>query len=122
MVEEWVYSRPDFKAQLKVISQPATKLRSPLRQGLKLDLMYEGDANIAWMIHYALLDADENLLPEGTVCESEVKAYFRVVNPELRVKVHRQRIKIGTQFYVVIGPHKVAQGVVSEVLRLLDKD
>ena len=122
MVEEWVYSQPDFKAQLKAISQPATGLRSSLHQGLKLDLMYEGDVRGAWMIHYALLDADENLLPEGTVCESEVKAYFRVVNPELRVTVHRQRIKIGTQFYVVIGSHKVAQGVVTEVLRLLDKD
>lgn len=39
MVEEWVYSQPDFKAQLKAISQPATGLRSSLRQGLKLDLM-----------------------------------------------------------------------------------
>ena len=105
-----------------MISQPATGLRSSLRQGLKLDLMYEGDTSGAWMIHYALLDADKNLLPKGTVCESEVKAYFRVVNPELRVTVRRQRIKIGTQLYVVISSHKVAQGVVIEVLGLLDKD
>lgn len=119
MVEEWVYSQPDFKAQLNVISQPATGRRFTLRQGFKLDLMYEGDVKQAWMIHYALLDADENLLPEGTLCESEVKAYFRVVNPELRVTVHRQRIKIGTQFYVVAGRYKVAQGVVTEVLGLL---
>lgn len=118
MVEEWVYEQPDFAADLKAISQPKTGLSSSLRQGIKLDLMYEGDKSGAWMIYYALLDAEGHLLPQGAVCQGEVKAYFRVLNLELRVTVHKQRIKSGTRFYVVIGYHKVAEGVVTQVLHL----
>ena len=120
MVEEWVYEQPDFAAQLKVIPQPKTGI-SLLRQGMKHDFMYEGDKNCAWMIHYALLDAERNLLPKETLCEDEVKAYFRIVNPALRVK-HKQRIKVGITFYVVAGSHKVSEGVVTEVLHLVDEN
>lgn len=48
MVEKWVYERPDFSASLQAIPQPETGLRSSLRQGIKLDLMYEGDKSVAW--------------------------------------------------------------------------
>lgn len=122
MVEEWVYKQPDFAAQLKAIPQPKTGIRSLLRQGIKLDFMYEGDESVAWMIYYALLNAETNLLPQGTVCGDEVKAYFRVLHPELRVKVHKQRIKPGIKFYVVVGSQKVAEGVVTEVLDLGDEN
>ncbi len=60
MVEEWVYQQPDFAAQLKAIPQPKTGFRCLLRQEMKHDLMYEGDKNRAWMIHYALLDGERN--------------------------------------------------------------
>lgn len=122
MVEEWVYEQPDFAAQLKAIPQPKTGIRSSLRQGIKLDFMYEGDKNCASMIHYALLDGERNLLPDGTLCEGEVKAYFRVLNLELRLTVHKQRIQPGIKFYVVAGSHKVAEGVVTEVLHLADEN
>ncbi|MGB6297378.1 MAG: hypothetical protein WBF90_14505 [Rivularia sp. (in: cyanobacteria)] len=121
MVEEWVYQQPDFAAQLKVIPQSKTGIRSLLRQGIKHDFMYEGDKNRAWMIYYALLDGERNLLPEETLCEGEVKAYFRILNPELRVK-HKQRIQSGTKFYVVAGSYKVAEGIVTEVLHLVDEN
>lgn len=119
MVHQWVYDRPDFAAQLKTI--PQTKFRSALRQGLKLDLMYEADEKQIWMVHYALLDSEGNCLPQYTVCEGEVKAYFRVVDSELRLTVHKQRIQPRTRFYVVIGPVKIAEGVVTEVLGLLNE-
>ena len=122
MVEEWVYKQPDFAAQLKPISQPKTGDRSLLRQGMKHDFIYEEDRSGAWMIHYALLDGQRNLLPEETLCEGEVKASDRVLNSELRLTVHKQRIQPGTKFYVVAGSHKVAKGVVTEVLHLVDKD
>lgn len=121
MVEEWVYQQPDFAAQLKVIPQSNTGI-SLLRQGMKHDFKYEEDRSGAWMIYCALLDAERNLLPEGTLCEGEVKAYFRVLNSELRLTVHKQRIQSGTKFYVIAGSHKVAEGVVTEVLHLLGED
>lgn len=121
MVEEWVYERPDFAASLRAIPQPETVLRSSLRQGIKFDLMYEGDESGAWMIYYALLDGERRLLPHGVVCQGEVKAYFRILNPELRATVHKQRVKPGIRFFVVVGSHKVAEGVVTEVLHLSDK-
>jgi hypothetical protein len=121
-VEEWVYERPDFAASLQAIPQPETDLRSSLRQGIKLDLMYKGDESGAWMIYYALLDEERRLLSQGVVCHSEVKAYFRVLNPELRLTVHKQRVKPGIRFFVVVGSHKVAEGIVTEVLHLLDED
>ncbi len=122
MVEEWVYKQPDFAAQLKAIPQPKTGIRSLLRQGMKHDFMYEGDRSAAWMIHYALLDAERSLLPPETLCEGEVKVYFRVLNLELRLTVHKQRIQPGTKFYVVAGSHKVAEGVVTQVLHLADEN
>jgi hypothetical protein len=122
MVEQWVYEQPDFAAQLKAISRQKTGLRASLRQGVKLDLMYEGDERSAWMIYYALLDAEGKLLPQGDVCKGEVRAYFRVLDPELRITVHKQRIQLGVKFYVVIGSNKVAEGVVTEVLYLADKN
>jgi hypothetical protein len=122
MVEEWVYQQPDFAAQLKPILQSKTGVRFLLRQGMKHDFKYEGDRSGAWMIHYALLDAERNLLPSETLCEGEIKAYFRVLNPELRLAVHKQRIQSGTKFYVVAGSHKIAEGVVTEVLHLVDEN
>lgn len=115
-VEEWVYERPDFAASLQSIPQPETGFRCSLRQGIKLDLMYEGDESSAWMIYYALLDEENRLLPNGALYQGEVKAYFRVLNPELRAKVHQQRINPGMRFFVVVGSHKVAEGIVTEVL------
>ncbi|MGB3653813.1 MAG: hypothetical protein WBA41_21715 [Rivularia sp. (in: cyanobacteria)] len=122
MVEEWVYEQPDFAAQLKPIPQSKTGVRFLLRQGMKHDFKYEEDRSCAWMIHYALLDAEETIMPSETLCKGEVKAYFRVLNPELRLTVHKQRIQPGTKFYVVAGSHKVAEGVVTEVLHLLGED
>lgn len=121
-VEEWVYTQPDFLARLQAIPKPSTGRGSPLRQGLKLDLMYEGDENRAWMVHFALLDAEGNLLPHMTECLKEVDAYFRVVNLELRATVHSLRLKPGTRFYVVVGLHKVASGIVTKVFHLQDND
>ena len=121
-VEKWVYAKPDFLARLRAIPQPITGLRSPLKQGLKLDLMYEGDFNQAWMIHYALLDTEGKLLPHMAECYGEVDAYFRVVNSELRATVHKQQLQLGTQFYVVVGSHKVAEGTVTKILHLLRTD
>lgn len=120
---QWIYEQPDFAAQLKAIPQPQTGVRSSLRQRLRLDLMYETDINTksAWMVYYALLDPEGNLLPEGSVCEGKVEAYFRILDLELRETVHKQFIKSGTRFYVVAGAHKVAEGFVTEVLRLLDE-
>lgn len=39
----------------------------------------------------------------------------------LRV-THKQRIKAGIRFCVVVGSHKVAEGVVTEVLHLVDEN
>ncbi|NJL78169.1 MAG: hypothetical protein HC836_02825 [Richelia sp. RM2_1_2] len=83
--------------------------------------MYEEDQSGAWMIYYALLNTERNLLPQGTVCRDKVKAYFRILNPELRV-IHKQLIKPEIKFYVVVGSHKVAEGVVTEVLHLVNKN
>lgn len=117
--EQWVYEQPDFAAQLKALPQPDTGVYL-LRQGMRYDLMYEKDEGQAWMIYYALLDREGNLLPENTVCESEVKAYFRVLNSELRA-VHKLRVVIGTRFYVVAG-HRIAEGIVTKVLHLADEN
>lgn len=119
MVEEWVYKQPDFAAQLNPIPQPKNGIRSFLVQGIKLDFMYEEDENRAWMIYYALLNSEGNLLSHRITCEQEVKAYFRILNPQLR-PIHKQRIKLGIRFYVVVGSHKVAEGVVTQVLHLVD--
>lgn len=121
MVEEWVYKQPDFAAQLNPIPQPTTGIRSLLVQGIKLDFMYEEDENRAWMIYYALLNSKGNLLSHRTVCEQQVNAYFRILNPQLR-PIHKQRIKVGIRFYVVAGSYKVAEGVVTEVLHLVDEN
>lgn len=73
------------------------------------------------MVYYALVDGERRLLPQGVVCQGEVKAYFRVLNLELRA-THKQRVKPGIRFFVVIGSHKVAEGIVTEVLHLSDED
>ncbi|AFY53910.1 hypothetical protein Riv7116_1345 [Rivularia sp. PCC 7116] len=121
IVEEWVYKKPDFAAQLNPIPQPKHGVRSFLVQGIKLDFMYKEDENRAWMIYYALLNSEGNLLSYRSVCEQQVKAYFRVLNPQLR-SIHKQRIKPGIRFYVVVGSHKVAECVVTEVLHLVDEN
>ena len=121
-MKNWVSERPDFIASLQAIPQHETGFRSPLRQGRKFDLAYEGDESGAWMIHYALLDEKRCLLPHNVACQGEANAYFRILNPELRKTVHKQRVKPGTQFFIVVGSQKIAKGVVTEVLHLLDKD
>ncbi|MDM9385071.1 hypothetical protein QUB80_30920 [Chlorogloeopsis sp. ULAP01] len=84
--------------------------------------MYEGDENQAWMVHFALLDAEGNLLPPMSECQRTVNAYFRVVNSKLRTTIHKERLKPGVRFYVVVGLHKVAEGTVTKILHLLDEE
>ncbi len=68
-----------------------------------------------------------NLILQGTVSEGEVKAYFRVLNPEWRVRVHQQSIKHEMRFYAsqLLNPaidDRLMQGLITSSCPQLAKN
>ena len=70
------------------------------------------------MIHPEFLDKDGQVLPEELPVPLEGKASMWILMPEMRVSVHRSRVKVGTRGFFMEGPRKVGDVTIEEIVGL----
>jgi hypothetical protein len=110
---------PDFEVRYRFLTPAEGGRRSPPRQHLRWDFLYEGDdpqRDGIFMIWPEFIDDEGNPRPEGEV-PSEGLAHMFILNPEMRPE-HQRRISIGTRGFMVEGTKKVAECEVTRVLGL----
>jgi hypothetical protein len=117
----------DFVVSYDLQLDPRLAGVEALRQGQRTDFCYEADytGNMGMSV---FMIWPEFLGPSGAVIEDTgVKipesgfANMWIMTPELRA-THKQRLKIGTVGYMVVGPYRIARVVVQDLSGLrLDK-
>ncbi|HLK60121.1 MAG TPA: hypothetical protein VKU00_26405 [Chthonomonadaceae bacterium] len=113
---------PDFEVHYRFY-RPEEGGRSSEQpfQGYRCDWSYEGD-DISLTGIYMIwpeFQTEEGLpLPDGTVVPIAGTASMWIVSHNLRVQVHRQRIKEGMRGYFMEGGRRIAEATVSRVIGL----
>jgi hypothetical protein len=78
--------------------------------------MYPDEDDHAYMIWPEFLEANGQLLPDGSLAEPEGLAQMCILDDAMRQKVHRSRIQVGVKGYLCEGNQKVAE---AEVIRII---
>jgi translation elongation factor EF-Tu-like GTPase len=114
----------DFEAVIRIFRADEGGRKTPARNGIRWDLNYaeESPSKDLYMIWPDFMDENGNSLPKGANLETDVELHARmtIVNDEMRHKVHRARVKVGTRFYCCEGPRRVAEGQVTKITGLFD--
>jgi len=111
----------DFEVRYRFLTPAEGGSRSPPRQHIRWDFLYEGDdpqRDGLFMIWPEFLDDEGNPRPEGEV-PPEGLAHMFILMPEMR-PTHRRRITVGTRGFMVEGPKKVAECQVTRLLGLAE--
>lgn len=108
--------RPDFRAKVRFFSPEEGGRKSPVFQGYRPDLAYKAGDFELFMIWPRFLDDTLKERAEGAPVPAQSIADFWIANQQLKDDVHRARIRIGTEFWVCEGNHKVAEVVVTDIL------
>ncbi|MCQ6564131.1 hypothetical protein [Paenibacillus mendelii] len=111
----------DFRVKYRFYSQEEGGRKKPVLQGYRSDFTYD-EADIRddlYCIHPEFEDEQGNvILNDGTPVPIEGTARMWILFPEMRKKIHLNRIKVGVIGYFMEGPKKVAKAEVIEVLGL----
>ena len=110
---------PDFRGRVSFISEKDGGRKTLVRQGYRPDLAYKNFVEGLFMIWPLFLDASFHELPEHSEVPNASHADFTILSDELRNEVHRQNIRIGTEFWVCEGTRKVGEVVVTEIFESL---
>lgn len=110
--------RPHFEADITILPLgPATRSAHPFN-GIRWDLCYPEDfddrrlASIVSMVWPEFVDESGKTIPSDIPLKGQLRARMHIVFPEM-VEKHRQRLKVGSQFYCTEGTRIVAEGVVT---------
>jgi hypothetical protein len=60
-------------------------------------------------------------LPRDVPLIGTLRARMHILNDEFAKSIHKNRIRIGTRFFMMEGAHKVARGTVSRITSLADR-
>ncbi len=110
---------PAFEVQYRFLREDEGGRKSPPRQHVRWDFMYEGDDPLKdgiSMVWPEFVSEEGSVLPEGEVPVSG-KARMFIVNPD-RSAFHRARVKPGVHGFLMEGSRKVARCEVTAVLGL----
>lgn len=109
---------PDFEVEYELDVSPELK-DIKLTQGVRTDFLYEGDDPLSDGIHMVwpeFLEDEKIILDKRKEIPKSGKALMWILSPEAREKTHRQRIKVGTTGFFVVGQNKVAKVKVTKIL------
>jgi len=119
-----LYKQPDdFEASIRIFSTSEGGRVTPPFNGIRWDFAYAGDdvrTTGLSMIWPDFIDAAGESLPIDHALPIGVPLLARmtVVVDEMRSKLHRQRISVGTEFYCHEGSKRVAFGTVTKLTGL----
>lgn len=110
----------DFEAEITIFTEAEGGRRTPPLNGIRWDFVYEGDdvKDGMYMIWPEFIDSEGNAISKDVPLKGTYRARMYILNRERAHSMHRDRIKPGTSFYSMEGPHKVAKGVVLKVTGL----
>lgn len=112
--------RDDFEAKIIVLSEADGGRATAPFNGIRWDFLYEGEepTESLYMIWPEFIDEFGDAIPKDIPLTGTLKARMHILNRELAESVHRNRIKVGTIFFSMEGPKKVARGVVTRITGL----
>jgi translation elongation factor EF-Tu-like GTPase len=112
----------DFEAVIQIYTAEEGGRVTPVFNGIRWDLCYAEDRAEAgiYMIWPDFIDHDQNSLPTSQPLPIgvELSARMVILVDEMRERVHRQRIKVGSKFYCHEGAKRVAFGRVTKITGL----
>ncbi|MGF7029130.1 hypothetical protein J2T17_000035 [Paenibacillus mucilaginosus] len=111
---------PDFRVRYRLYSEEEGGRKNPVFQGLRCDFSYDGD-NIKetgiFAIHPEFEDDFGNvILDKSLPVSKQGTARMWILFPEMRRRVHVNRIKIGVIGYFMGGSRRLGQVEVIQVL------
>jgi|HubBroStandDraft_5_1064220.scaffolds.fasta_scaffold416383_2 hypothetical protein len=114
----------DFEAVICILGPDEGGRKSPAYNGMRWDLNYaeETPSENLYMIWPDFVDENgvslrkDMSLPLGI----GLRARMTIVADEMRYRVHRAKIKVGTRFYCCEGSKRVAEGQVTKITGLFD--
>lgn len=90
-----------------------------LHQGYRCDWAYDDISETGlYMIYPQFLAEDGSVFPEGRPVPVSGIATMWILSHEMRVQVHRQRIRPGVKGYMMEGPRRIAGAIVTRVVGL----
>lgn len=121
-----LYSTPDdFEAKIRIMGHEEGGRLKPPFNGIRWDFCYAEDSpqDALWMIWPDFFDDSGDSLPKNLPLPVGVELSVRmtVLVDNMRAQVHRQRIKVGTQFFCHEGSKRVAEGQVTKITGLFYK-
>ena len=89
-------------------------------QRYRCDWSYEGDDPLKgiYMIYPEFMAEDGSVFPEGVPVPVSGLATMWILSHDLRVQIHRERIREGVRGYFMEGARRVAEAVVTRVIGL----
>lgn len=119
-----LYKQPDdFEAIIRIFSTDEGGRMTPPFNGVRWDFAYAEDdvpTTGLYMIWPDFVDEAGDSLPTDQALPIGVtlQARMTVVVDEMRSKLHRDRISVGTEFYCHEGSKRVAAGTVTKLTGL----
>ncbi|MBU6956029.1 MULTISPECIES: hypothetical protein [Hahella] len=115
---------PDFEVSYKLAIDP--KLEGiKVAQGMRSDFLYDGDDPLSDGIHIIwpeFLDKSGEVIRDKNIePPEEGMALMWIMSPESREKFHRDRIKVGTKGYWVVGAKRLAKVTVTKIIGLYEE-
>lgn len=111
----------DFQAEITILTPEEGGRFAPVFNGVRWDFQYEqdGDSQQHFMIWPEFVDEENEPISREFPLKGTYRARMYVVSENLR-DLHRPRVQVGTEFFCVQGPKKVARGTVTKVTGLAD--
>ena len=116
--------KDDFEAEIVILTRAEGGRDTPPLNGIRWDLMYEDDdegAPCLYIIWPEFIDANGDALPRDVPLSGTLRARMHIINDEFAKSLHKNRIRVGTRFFMMEGAHKVARGTVSRITGLIDR-
>lgn len=113
----------EFEAEIMILRADEGGRSSPAFNGIRWDLLYTEDSpedGRIWMVWPEFVDEAGDALPGHLPLVGRLRARMHVVNADA-IAVHRKRIKVGTEFYCVEVPHRVARGRITHFAGLYEE-
>jgi hypothetical protein len=112
----------DFEAMIRIFRESEGGRRSPMFNGVRCDFCYAEDdpRRGIWMIYPDFLDANGESIPENQPLpvDAPIPARMIVLSDNLRMEVHRQKARVGSQFFCQDGQRRIAEGIITKITGL----
>jgi len=116
-----LYDSPeDFEAKITIFTKEEGGRILPPSNGIRWDFIYSlnNPNGQMYMIWPDFFDKNGNSISKDIPLKGTLCARMYIINQKAKQEVHLPRMKVGTEFYCMEGPHKVAKGIITRITGL----